>query len=90
MPFVDMANPDVAAVHQYNAYAPYWRTAVSGLNLEGICRHRSCEAYGQEVIANLGYGAYNLVGYKAQCPRCKRDFRPVGCGFDGCDYDFIG
>jgi len=35
---------------------PDWRTVSPGLNLEGKCKNKECEAYNKKVWSPLGYG----------------------------------
>jgi hypothetical protein len=39
---------------------PSWRTVYPGLNFEGKCINRTCNAFNKKVWAHLGYGLFNV------------------------------
>ncbi|ETO23644.1 hypothetical protein RFI_13534 [Reticulomyxa filosa] len=54
-----------------------------GLNYEGTCKNRSCDAYGQKVITERGFGdkiypLYEEIEEKINCPGCKQSYE-VDC-----------
>lgn len=39
---------------------PHWRTVYPGLNLEGVCKNKKCDAYNHKVWSPLKYGQFHL------------------------------
>ncbi|RIB23199.1 hypothetical protein C2G38_2032966 [Gigaspora rosea] len=63
---------------------PSWRIAYGGLNLEGYCKNKSCEAYNKgRVVIKWGYCDFNFFydEHKSKCPLCKHYVSPITCGF---------
>lgn len=73
--------------------APDWRTVVEGLNVEGTCRNKRCNARGRKVWTNWGVGSFSIatIVHTAVCPQCNGDLENVdNCGFVGCIYSYVG
>ena len=72
--------------------APDWRVAVDGLNLEGLCNNKNCEAYKKWVIINIGFGIFDLILNEkpTNCPICKKPVFPETCAFSTCSYRYSG
>ena len=53
--------------------APKWNTIVPGMNLVGKCTNYKCEAYGQQVHCQKGFGLFNInkESVISKCPVCK-------------------
>lgn len=74
------------------ASAPKWNKIKKGLNISGICKNNSCEAYNQEVDCQIGMGKFDLVGDadEIKCPICFNEINPTTCIFCKCKYKFEG
>mgnify|MGYP000910451117 CR=1 FL=1 len=91
---LNFVDPDVAEkqIIQFSKTAPEWRLASSGLCLEGICNNNSCVAFGCWVIMNKGFGLFNAIDNRLtnRCPKCNKIVPFATCGFNNCNYEFIG
>jgi len=90
--FVDVSNSSGLMKAEWSSSAPDWRMCSPGLCIEGICRNRSCEAYGQSVIINKYFGAFDLIVDAADCfcPMCNEGVEPKTCGFNNCWWKWSG
>ncbi|KAF4041812.1 Ring finger domain [Phytophthora infestans] len=90
--FADLDYEDTWLVElQLDAKAPGWRTCTEGINIEGECKNRRCKAFGEMVIHQNGYEAFNLsTDTDVKCPICKKPFPPITCGFYNCAWKFDG
>lgn len=61
-----------------------------GLNIEGRCENKSCEAYQQWVICPKRFEAFNLMHDDIKCPMCRAKVKPQTCGFYDCAWKFDG
>lgn len=74
---------------EFSATAPRWRRAIKGLNFEGRCRKDGCQAFGEMVICNKGYGAFTLAT-SCCCPLCHSSVEVVTCAFHDCRWMYEG
>ena len=90
--FADIENKTGLSQVPFTKSAPDWRIACPGLNLEGVCKNKSCKAYGKEVICQIGIGVFDIVLKKnlCVCPMCKKWCEPLTCGFTKCFYKYTG
>jgi Ubiquitin family len=88
--FADVSDTSAMQLRQFNADAPKWRIAGSGINIEGYCRNASCEANGNLAIHRVGMTSYTLVGGECKCPLCSRDMVPETVGFVACVWKYDG
>ena len=92
--FVDMANEAGLQRHQWSRRAPKWRTASSGLNLEGRCTNSACEAYEKMVIMRMEFGVFDIQmdsnAQTTRCPCCQTFVQPLTCGFTDCEWKWTG
>ena len=64
-----------------------------GLNLFGICKKKTCQAFDKEVIYKVGINKiFNLQNnvLNIKCPICDGIIVPKTCGFLECEYQFLG
>ncbi|KAJ3071488.1 hypothetical protein HDU99_002404, partial [Rhizoclosmatium hyalinum] len=89
--FVDVSNGGPSKI-EFASEAPRWRVVSTGLNLEGVCTNKSCNAFGDLVIAPQGLGVFDLEmdAHRVQCPECDKRVVPKKCGFYDCEYAFTG
>ena len=54
--------------------APDWRTVKRGVNFQGTCQNKSCDAYQEKVWAPKQFGKFNMhkVAYTCVCPMCSK------------------
>ena len=60
--------------------APTWRKHCNGLNYEGTCTNQHCEAHGQRVIIQRGYGSFDVAEDpldNRECPMCNQECEEV-------------
>ena len=91
--FADISDKSGTVKLGWSTTAPSWRMAVSGLNLEGQCTNKSCEAYKKSnVIMRMGHITFDLIfdQEKCKCPICLEFVEPLTCGFSDCTYTFSG
>jgi hypothetical protein len=88
--FADVSDTSALQVRQFNADAPRWRVAGSGINIEGYCRNPECEAHGQLAIHRVGMTSYTLLGGVCECPLCECDMMPETVGFVACVWKYDG
>lgn len=77
----------------FSDFAPCWRVCDKGLNIEGICLNKSCQAYNKQVICPFpNKSVFDLIldVYLIECPICKLFFEPLTCGFTKCEYTWCG
>ncbi|RIA88067.1 hypothetical protein C1645_775882 [Glomus cerebriforme] len=70
-----------------------YRKVSYGLNLEGYCKNKSCEAYNKHrVIMNWGYKnfVYMTNEHECYCPLCKEYVTPITCGFTNTYWKYKG
>ena len=72
--------------------APKWRIAIHGLNLEGICVNKNCQAYNQWVIVKKGLGIYDIIydQFTNICPVCSEYVDSKKCAFSNCKFNYTG
>ena len=79
---------------RWNSKAPNWRIAKPGLCLEGRCSNSSCKAFNNMVIMNIGLPIVYQLGMIGQkptnCPICNQYVKPITCGFNNCEWRYIG
>lgn len=90
--FVDITNESKAKTLHFSQTAPNWRICTKGLNLEGICKNKSCEAYNQWVIIQKGIGTYDMIfdEHLNRCPICYNYVESKKCAFSNCIYGYVG
>jgi len=88
----DISNKNGLIRKNFASQAPKWNTIRKGLNISGICKNNSCEAYDQEVDCKIGMGKFDLVGDadEIKCPICFNEINPTTCVFCECKYKFEG
>ena len=67
-----------------------WRIVRKGLNLEGKCLNKNCDAYKKIVIINKKFGKFDILNEKNFCPICNNIIEAKTCGFSGCTYCISG
>jgi len=82
--FVDVDRTDALVRRQFSSSAPVWRYCCNGINIEGICENRGCNAYGHMVIHMHHFGVFDLIHSEAKCPICKHPIKPIKPGFSSC------
>ena len=92
--FVDMSNEAGLERRPWNKSAPKWRRAADGLNLEGICTNRQCEAYDDLVIMTLKFRVFDVLldsnEKTTRCPCCRTFVQPLTCAFSNCEWKWTG
>jgi len=90
--FLDVTNDNAIKKNQFVTTAPKWRTVFKGLNVEGICNNKNCEAYNKLVICPIGLGIFNINFDidKIFCPMCHDLVDLETIGFTKCQYGFGG
>jgi len=90
--FVDISKGNFVDL-KFSKKAPDWRVCYNGLNIEGICKFKSCKANQQQVICPI-YNAevFDLIldREKVKCPKCHNNVEPMSCGFTSCSYSWAG
>ena len=81
-------------VFEWPKSEPEWRTAKSGLCIEGKCSNRSCKAFGQMVVLNRSLPIcyqLNIPSEKhTECPICHSYVKPVTYAFNNCMWRYVG
>jgi len=67
-----------------------WRIVRKGLNLEGKCLNKNCDAYKKIVIINKKFGKFDILNEKNYCPICNNLIEAKTCGFSGCTFCISG
>jgi len=69
-----------------------WKKYIPGLNLEGKCRNKNCQAFNKIVICKIGYVNYNFNDNENvnNCPMCNQKIIPESCGFSKCMFRYSG
>ena len=92
--FVDMANEAGLKHFQWDSSVPDWCLAGRGLNLEGLCTNRQCEAHGCMVIMRMEFGVFDIQtdsnAQTTRCPCCDEFVQPLTCGFTDCEWKWTG
>ena len=88
--FADISNSSALETLVFSDKAPAWRKACAGLNVEGRCANRCCQAYRHMVIDPKGMVSWSLIAGQAHCPMCHKQFPPVTCAFSECSWAFDG
>lgn len=91
--FVDISKGENSKTYPITTRdAPMWRIIRPGLCIEGKCSNKQCEAYGQYVVINVGFGIVDVAidREKNTCPSCQEIVAFDTCGFNNCIYEFIG
>eukprot|EP01025_Chloroclados_australasicus_P060987 TRINITY_DN7911_c0_g1_i1.p1 TRINITY_DN7911_c0_g1~~TRINITY_DN7911_c0_g1_i1.p1 ORF type:complete len:322 (-),score=30.43 TRINITY_DN7911_c0_g1_i1:326-1291(-) len=88
--FADVSNSKSLRKQSFLENGPRWRTATEGINVEGYCKNRKCEAYNKCVIAKIGMGQIDIVSSQFNCPMCYQEFTPTTCGLTSCEWTYIG
>ena len=83
--FVNVKKRDLCNL-SFDPDAPPYRYCWHGINLEGECQNRACEAHGKMVIHQHGYGNFDLRYNKAYCPLCHVQIVPLKPGFVNCTW----
>ena len=68
----DVSNVDATKITKTVDIGPKWMYVAQGLNLEGVCKNKMCEAYKMNVWSQMKCGKF-LMGetvYKCPCPIC--------------------
>ncbi|KAF0693735.1 Aste57867_15309 [Aphanomyces stellatus] len=74
----------------FSPNAPRWRCADPGLNIEGMCTNRTCDAHSHLVIAPQRWTPFNPTLQSAHCPLCNSPVMPKTCGLYQCKWRFDG
>ena len=92
MEFTNVADEKGPEKIKWSKEAPEWRRARRGLCIEGKCANRRCKAYSHMVIMNQEYTDFDLINdaYLCTCPICREGVVPITCGFNNCEWKFIG
>lgn len=91
--FVDPQDLDTLKRIEWSVNGPNWRIARPGICIEGTCLNRSCKAYRQLVIINIGIKEFSLLteSYKiSKCPECSGYVEPKTCAFNNCLWAWKG
>lgn len=80
---------------KFSDTAPSYRRVVAGLNFEGTCSEKTCNAFKKSVCIPLGYGKFNVPLKMSQsvCPACDTalEFEKIkNLGFWNCHYSIEG
>ena len=76
---------------EFDPDAPRYRTVHDGLNIQGECSNKSCEAYKKIVYCIVAFTVnydvlVNLEEGNIKCPSCQEDIYPLNYGFLNCKY----
>ena len=90
--FADISKTSALKRKTWSKSAPPWRIARRGLCIEGKCTTKSCQAYGQNVIVNVGFGHWELEKYcqSCTCPICCGPVDVATCAFNNCKWKWVG
>ncbi|EAR88559.1 ubiquitin (macronuclear) [Tetrahymena thermophila SB210] len=93
--FVDIQNEKSKKVIEFSAYAPVYRVACDGINIEGYCKNEKCPYYDKLVISKVGYKSIEVIKdeyNEIKCPYyyCQNSIELVTCGFSNCKYKWSG
>lgn len=63
--------------------APNYRSVSPGLYLQGYCKNKNCQVYGDCFVCNIGFGIFDAeyLNSNCICPECYLQFDHVGVGF---------
>ncbi|KAH9194276.1 hypothetical protein AeNC1_003752 [Aphanomyces euteiches] len=88
--FAEVENCQHLQQRRVSYEGPTWRTICHGLNIEGNCLNRQCQAFGKLVIAPILMNPFNLLSHSMKCPICRAHVTPITCGFYKCRWRFEG
>jgi hypothetical protein len=79
----------------FSPQAPNYRIVCRGLNLEGKCTNKVCEAFNKNVIVPKGLGEFHIAEEldQSQCPACDENilFKNIrNLGFWNCKFKIVG
>lgn len=69
---------------------PKYLEIAPGLNLQGVCKNRSCMAYNKEIVCKKSFDEYEVGDNDCTCPICDGKVTAKTCGFYKCFYRFDG
>lgn len=74
LPDISKVDATKISLFKRTGTSPKWRRIGRGLNLEGICKQKSCQAKGKKVWTSLGYGTFSMGEQvcKCTCPICGK------------------
>ena len=87
---MDVSNNSALQAVNFSTEAPSWRVCTRGLNVEGKCGNRDCDAFDKMVISPEGMVSWSLLADPVHCPTCQQRFEPITCGFFDCVWAFDG
>lgn len=90
--FVDVSQTDALQTQKWASDAPKWRRACYGINLEGRCDNKNCDACGQMVVMPRNYDNFDLLkdAGTTVCPICRQPCKPLKPGFSLCLWATFG
>lgn len=86
---VTKANESYLIHHSLSTRASRWRIVDVGLNMEGECLNRSCEAFHEKAICPIGICDYEPEKTKVFCTICLTPFVPSNCLYYLCQFRLI-
>lgn len=89
--FRDVENDKLIKRYNIAASGVLWKTCSYGLNLEGICYNKECQAYKHRVIICVGYGTFSITSAVGlSCPCCHGVIVPYTCAFVNTFWKCVG
>jgi len=88
--FVNILNKKGIVKIPKNKYNQKWKKFEKGINLEGICKNKDCEAFTKLVICPFNKKIFNLNENinECTCPICKKQVDILTCCFLDCEFQF--
>lgn len=87
---VDVFQDSARRILHWSTDAPFWRSVVPGLVLEGTCTNIECEAHLQNVFCSRRFGTFDMRHQKVCCPSCRMRYTIKNAGFNNCFYSVRG
>jgi len=89
--FLDITQKAKVQILRWSDDGPEERRTDAGLNLQGKCCNKNCEAFGKWAI-NKGVTTYDHVydEHENKCPLCFRYVNVESCAFNNCRYGYSG
>lgn len=68
-------NPQTQPTLPINSGLPPWKHVSRGLNMEGTCTNRVCQAFNQKIVIQKGLGHFSVsdLAFEAKCPTCSNE-----------------